>query len=81
MYLNIGTSKSRHSPFETNGEVVVLGVPILKHFRVFIKSFVNMDRKGWEWGPSHSHWQFFYSRASVAQTLMACLPRPFRTRS
>ena len=24
-----------HFPFETNGKLMVLGVPILKHFRVF----------------------------------------------
>ena len=31
MCLNIGTSKNHHFPVGTNGEVVVLGVPILKH--------------------------------------------------
>ena len=31
---NIGSPRNYHSPFETNGKVVVLGVPILKHFRV-----------------------------------------------
>ena len=33
---NIGTLNNHHFPFGTNGEVpvVVLGVPILKHFRV-----------------------------------------------
>ena len=25
-----------HFPFETNGKLMVLGVPILKHFRVYI---------------------------------------------
>ena len=34
MYLNIGTPNNHHFPFGTNGKVVVLGVPILKHFRV-----------------------------------------------
>ena len=34
MYLNIGTPNNPHFPFGTNGKVVVLGVPILKHFRV-----------------------------------------------
>ena len=34
MYLNIGTPDYHHSPFGTNGKVVVFGVPILKHFRV-----------------------------------------------
>ena len=37
MYLNIGTYNNHHFPFGTNGKVVVLGVPILKHFRVFWK--------------------------------------------
>ena len=32
--LNIGSPRNYHFPFETNGKVVVLGVPILKHFRV-----------------------------------------------
>ena len=35
MYLNIGTLNNHHFSFGTNGKVVVLGVPILKHFRVF----------------------------------------------
>ena len=34
IYLNIGTLNNHHFPFGTNGKVVVLGVPILKHFRV-----------------------------------------------
>ena len=34
MCSNIGTLNNHHFPFGTNGEVVVLGVPILKHFRV-----------------------------------------------
>ena len=37
MCLNIGTPNKHHFPFGTNGKVVVLGVPILKHFRVVIK--------------------------------------------
>ena len=35
--LNIGTPKNHHFPPGTNGKVVVLGVPILKHFRVIHK--------------------------------------------
>ena len=35
MCLNIETPKNHYFPFRTNGEVVVLSVPILKHFRVF----------------------------------------------
>ena len=34
MYSNIGTPNNHHFPFGTNGKIVVLGVPILKHFRV-----------------------------------------------
>ena len=36
MYLNIGTPNNYHFPFGTNGKVVVLGVPILKHSRYFL---------------------------------------------
>ena len=34
MCSNIGTPNNHDFPFGTNGKVVVLGVPILKHFRV-----------------------------------------------
>ena len=34
MCLNIGTPNNYHFPFSTNGKLVVLGAPILKHFRV-----------------------------------------------
>ena len=34
MCLSIGMPNNHHFPFGTNGKVVVLGVPILKHFRV-----------------------------------------------
>ena len=33
MCLNIGTPNNHHFPFGTNGKVIMLGVPILKHFR------------------------------------------------
>ena len=36
----IGTPNNHHFPFGTNGNVVVLGVPILKHFRVFMHTSV-----------------------------------------
>ena len=36
---NIGTPSIHHFPFGTNGKVVVLGVPILKHFRVHCPMF------------------------------------------
>ena len=34
MCSNIGTLKTINFPFGTNGKLIVLGVPILKHFRV-----------------------------------------------
>ena len=34
MSSNIGTPNNHLFPFGTNGKIVVLGVPILKHFRV-----------------------------------------------
>ena len=34
MCLNTGTPNNHQFPFGINGKVVVLGVPILKHFRV-----------------------------------------------
>ena len=34
--LNIGTPNNYHFPFKTEQKVVVLGVPILKHFRVLL---------------------------------------------
>ena len=34
MCSNIGTPNSHHFPFGTNGKEVLLGVPVLKHFRV-----------------------------------------------
>ena len=37
MCLNIGTPKTINFPFETNGKLMILGVPILKHFRVYVK--------------------------------------------
>ena len=34
MCLNIGTPKIINFPFGTNGKLMVLGVPVFKHFRV-----------------------------------------------
>ena len=44
MCLNIGTPNNHYFSFETNGKVVVFGVPILKHFRVngYFVSKVNL---------------------------------------
>ena len=36
MCSNIGTPKIINFPFETNGKLMVLGVPIFKHFWVFV---------------------------------------------
>ena len=36
IYLNFGTPKIINFPFGTNGKFIILGVPILKHIRVFI---------------------------------------------
>ena len=35
MCLNTGTLKNINFSFETNGKLMALGVPILKHFRVY----------------------------------------------
>ena len=44
MCLNIGIPKNHYFPFGTNGKVVVLGVPILKHFRVIYNFIVSALR-------------------------------------
>ena len=43
MCLNTGTPYNHHFHFGTNGKVVVLGVPILKHFRVLPLDISNTD--------------------------------------
>ena len=54
MCLNIGTPKNINFPFETNGKLMILGVPILKHFRVnwrkVIASFQNFSNKNLDLG-------------------------------
>ena len=40
---NIRTPNNHHFPFATNGKIVVLGVPILKHDRVN-KNNANLDQ-------------------------------------
>ena len=47
MCLNTGTPKTINFSFETNGKVMALGVPILKHFRVNAKVDINC---GWKDG-------------------------------
>ena len=39
------TLKNIHYPFGTNGKLMVLGVPILKHFRVLLKEIVSSFQK------------------------------------
>ena len=46
MCVNIETAKIHHFPFGTNEKVVVLGVPILKHFRVYL--FPVIYHKYWD---------------------------------
>ena len=36
MCLILGTPKIINVPFETNGKLIILGVPIFKHIRVFV---------------------------------------------
>ena len=40
---NIRTPDNPHFPFGTNGKVVVLGVPILKHFKVDYSAFEYLE--------------------------------------
>ena len=42
MCLNTGTPKNINFSFETNGKLMALGVPILKHFRVV--SFLDLGQ-------------------------------------
>ena len=44
MCLNAGTHKTVNVPFETNGKLMVLGVPILKHFRVYHRRELRIKR-------------------------------------
>ena len=37
----LGPLKNINFPFETNGKLMILGVPILKHFRLHSKTFEN----------------------------------------
>ena len=45
MCSNIRTSNNHHFPFGTNGKVVELGVPILKHFRVHTNGLVKIPEQ------------------------------------
>ena len=43
MCLNTGTPKNITFSFQTNGKLMALGVPILKHFRVDIRAVSSED--------------------------------------
>ena len=43
MCLSIGTPKTINFPSVPNGKLILLGVPIFKHFRVTIESFVMRE--------------------------------------
>ena len=43
MCLNIGTPNNNYFPFGTNGKLDVLGVPILKHFKVVHKFSLSAE--------------------------------------
>ena len=45
MCLNTETSKNHHFPIGINEKIVVLGVPILKHFRVFYSILFSVPQK------------------------------------
>ena len=50
MCSNIGTSKTINFPFGTNGKLMVLGVPILKLFRVSVLQYASVsDTMQWSW--------------------------------
>ena len=44
MCLNIGTPKNFNFSFETDGKLMALGIPILKHFRVITFLYVPSFR-------------------------------------
>ena len=44
MCLNIGTPKNINFPFETNGKLKILGVPIFKHFVRLLDTYSNYFR-------------------------------------
>ena len=76
MCSNIGTLNNHHFPFGTNGEVVVLGVPILKHFRVFsilaISCLLFPDAKAlqFDWTSVQS-WQLVRDKEVIKYTVSA----------
>ena len=72
MCLNIGTPNNQHFPFGTNEKVVVLSVPILKHFRVnclyiFMKKMSTKSSLNFFFGKNGSVLQTVNSSASIQQ--------------
>ena len=51
MCLNTGTPKNFNFSFETNGKLMALGVPILKHFRVATVAML-VSASAYEFGKS-----------------------------
>ena len=47
MCSNIGTPKTINFPFGTNGKLMVLGVPIHKHFRVCLEKRQGVFLRAW----------------------------------
>ena len=45
MSLNTRTPKKFNFSFETNGKLMALGVPILKHFRVYFINIIALNNK------------------------------------
>ena len=52
MCLNTGTPKKINFSFQTNGKLMALGVPILKHFRV------NLEKMHCKHASAQSHEDF-----------------------
>ena len=46
MCLNIGTPENINFPFETNGKLMILRDPILKHFRVVLDELAHYLQTG-----------------------------------
>ena len=44
MFLKTGTPKTINFPFGTNGKLMVLGVPILKHIRVYTDYIISFEK-------------------------------------
>ena len=63
MCLNIETPKTINFPFDTNGKLMILGVPILKPFRVMNEFTFNGSNSDTSSFCPHSHcvsWREFF---------------------